>query len=473
MRPAPAAPARPCSMVASSRVSRVEQEERSIAGGRTVARTVNALSGAIWALDAVAAALAMILAYALSPAVVGPWLDAATLPAAAYGVAFLLVAYAAGLYDWRERARPLALLLRVLVVAALAAAVTLAFFYLAFYSPIGRYAIAAAVVLTGPLVLLPRYAIGRLQRTRPRRVLFLGRGPLARKLAETLRGHGAPYEVVDFGDTAPRSADALAALCRARGVDEIVLPAEPAELALVLLPALHCLPLGCRIRSEADSHEDLFSSVPVEHVTPDWMLSRGLDTSNHIAEAVKRLADVALAAIVLAVLGLPVLLALAAIALSADGPLFYRQTRVGRYGREFRILKLRTMRVGAEAGGAQWASEDDPRSTPVGRLLRRTRLDEVPQAWNVLLGEMSFVGPRPERPEFVRELEACLPYYAWRHFVRPGLTGWAQVNLPYGSSVDDARRKLEYDLYYVRHYSLLADLLIVLRTAGAGLRGAR
>jgi lipopolysaccharide/colanic/teichoic acid biosynthesis glycosyltransferase len=131
------------------------------------------------------------------------------------------------------------------------------------------------------------------------------------------------------------------------------------------------------------------------------------------------------------------------------------------------------MRKDAEAAGAQWASDEDPRRTPVGRLLRRTRLDEVPQVANILRGEMSFVGPRPERPEFVAELEVLLPYYAWRHFVRPGLTGWAQVNLPYGSSIEDARRKLEYDLYYVRHYSLLTDLLIVLRTAAAALRGAR
>jgi lipopolysaccharide/colanic/teichoic acid biosynthesis glycosyltransferase len=245
------------------------------------------------------------------------------------------------------------------------------------------------------------------------------------------------------------------------------------ELAPVLLPALHCLPLGCRIRSEADFHEDLWSSVPVEHVGPDWMLSRGLDTSNHVAEGVKRLTDVVLALLILVALSPFVLLALVAIALSADGPLFYRQERVGQYGRTFRIWKLRTMRVDAEAAGAQWARGDDPRRTAVGRLLRRTRLDEVPQVANILLGEMSFVGPRPERPEFVAELEGSLPYYAWRHFVRPGLTGWAQVNLPYGSSVEDARRKLEYDLYYVRHSSLLTDLLIVLRTAAAALRGAR
>ena len=438
-----------------------------------MARTVAALRRAVWALDAVAAGGAMLLAYALSPAVVGPWLGAASLPAAVYGAAFLLVAYAAGLYDWRERARLLALLLRILVVASLAAAATLGFFYVAFYRPIGRYAVAAAVLLSGPLVLLPRYVVWRLLRSRPTRVLFLGTGPLAAKLEATLRGHGATYEVVRSDGARPLAPDALLDVCRARGVDEIVLPGDPPELAPVLLSALHCLPLGCRIRSEADFHEDLWSSVPFEHVGPDWMLSRGLDTSNHVAEGVKRLTDVVLALLILVALAPFTLLAVLAIALSADGPVFFRQARVGRYGRTFRIWKLRTMRVDAEAGAPQWASDDDPRRTAMGRLLRRTRLDEVPQVANILLGEMSFVGPRPERPEFVLELERQIPFYAWRHFVRPGLTGWAQVNLPYGSSVEDARRKLEYDLYYVRHYSLLTDLLIVLRTAAAGLRGAR
>jgi hypothetical protein len=316
-------------------VEHVQREEPgAAAGGRTVARTVAALRRAIWALDAVAAAGAMLLAYALSPAVVGPWLGAATFPAAVFGTAFLLVAYAAGLYDWRERARPAALLLRILVVASMAAAVTLGFFYLAFYRPIGRYAVAAAVLLSGPLVFLSRYVVWRFLRSRPRRVLFLGRGPLAAKLEESLR-HVAPYEVVRAEGALPTTPDALVELCRVRGVDEIVLPVDVAELAPVLLPALHCLPLGCRIRSEADFHEDLWSSVPVEHVGPDWMLSRGLDTSNHLAEGVKRLTDVVLALLILAALALSGLLALLAIALSANGPFFYRQVRVGRYGRTF------------------------------------------------------------------------------------------------------------------------------------------
>jgi lipopolysaccharide/colanic/teichoic acid biosynthesis glycosyltransferase len=137
------------------------------------------------------------------------------------------------------------------------------------------------------------------------------------------------------------------------------------------------------------------------------------------------------------------------------------------------MLKFRTMRVDAEDGAARWAQPDDPRRTTIGRVLRRTRLDELPQLWNVLVGDMSFVGPRPERPEFVSELERAIPYYAWRHAVRPGLTGWAQITYGYGASIEDARRKLEYDLYYIRHYSVGTDLFIVLRTLAAALRGAR
>jgi len=265
----------------------------------------------------------------------------------------------------------------------------------------------------------------------------------------------------------------LVAVCRAEEVDDLVLPEDAHDADRVLVPALHCLPLGCRIRGEADFYEDLFAAVPIPHVSADWMLGRGLDTSNPVVESVKRLTDVVLAVAVL-VVAAPVL-ALAALAISAagDGPVLYAQTRCGRYGRPFRIWKLRTMRVGAEEGEVRWAAERDSRCTPLGRFLRSTRIDEIPQVANILWGEMSFVGPRPERPEFVESLEKEIPFYGWRHFVRPGLTGWAQINLPYGSAVEDARRKLEYDLHYIRYHSLLRDLSIVLRTTAAFRRGAR
>jgi lipopolysaccharide/colanic/teichoic acid biosynthesis glycosyltransferase len=150
--------------------------------------------------------------------------------------------------------------------------------------------------------------------------------------------------------------------------------------------------------------------------------------------------------------------------IDSKGPAFFRQTRVGLYGETFDVIKLRSMRTDAEVNGAQFAQENDPRVTRIGRLIRQLRIDELPQTWTVLTGKMSFVGPRPERPEFVASLEDALPYYAERHMVKPGITGWAQINYPYGASLEDSRHKLEYDLYYAKNYTPFLDLLILLQT---------
>ena len=185
---------------------------------------------------------------------------------------------------------------------------------------------------------------------------------------------------------------------------------------------------------------------------------------NHIAKRIKRIVDVALA-IFLLVLSAP-LMVFCGILIKATsrGSVLFRQDRVGLQGEIFTIYKLRTMRDNAEKGGAQWAAVNDPRITTFGRFLRQTRLDEIPQCWNVLLGSMSFVGPRPERPEFTKELAKTIPYYDLRHLVKPGITGWAQVIFPYGSSVEDALKKLQYELYYIKNQSLMLDLNIIVRT---------
>ena len=153
-----------------------------------------------------------------------------------------------------------------------------------------------------------------------------------------------------------------------------------------------------------------------------------------------------------------------AVRLSSPGPIFFRQIRVGLGGRTFSVIKFRTMRQDAEASGAVWATKNDPRVTSLGGFMRKTRLDEIPQLWNVLRGEMGFVGPRPERPEFVQWLTNDIPYYELRHMIRPGITGWAQVRYQYGASLEDTRHKLEYDLYYIKHLSLGLDLLIMFET---------
>jgi lipopolysaccharide/colanic/teichoic acid biosynthesis glycosyltransferase len=153
-----------------------------------------------------------------------------------------------------------------------------------------------------------------------------------------------------------------------------------------------------------------------------------------------------------------------AVRLSSPGPIFFSQTRVGLRGRHFTVLKFRTMRQDAETQGAVWAIKNDTRVTPLGRFMRTTRLDEIPQLWNVLRGDMAFVGPRPERPEFVQWLTSEIPYYELRHIIRPGITGWAQVRYQYGASLEETKRKLEYDLYYIKHLSVGLDLLIIFET---------
>jgi exopolysaccharide biosynthesis polyprenyl glycosylphosphotransferase len=458
-------------------------------GARTAPRRARALAQTAAALrrgrapaDAVVAAFSMLAAYQLSPVYGGNLWSRETFSAAGvHAVSFMLVAYAAGLHaPGLGTPRP-ARVFRSLAAAGLAGAITLAFFYAVFYRPIGRWVISGATVLTATIAFLLDEGLRGLLRHRPRRVLFVGKSVLAERVTLALAAESGPlYEIVGTWPepgpeaTPPDSAtaDDLVGVCRTREVDELVLAASAVDLEGLLLPALRCLPLGCHVRTEADFHEDVFEAVPLIGVTPEWMLSRGWDTSNRLAEVVKRVSDIALALLILIGLAPLTLLAMLLVKATTGGPVMYSQIRVGRYGRPFRILKLRTMTVDAEDAGPQWSPRDDPRRTPIGRVLRRTRIDEVPQVLNVLRGDMSFVGPRPERPEFVERFEQSIPYYAWRHVVRPGLTGWAQVQYPYGFTVDDARKKLEYDLYYIRHASLSTDLAIVLRTAAIVLRTA-
>jgi sugar transferase (PEP-CTERM system associated) len=205
--------------------------------------------------------------------------------------------------------------------------------------------------------------------------------------------------------------------------------------------------------------------VDLDTVNPSWLIfSDGFSSGRAVSSAAKRIFDV-LASGVLLLASFPLILLFALLVkLDSKGPAFFRQTRVGLYGQPFDVIKLRSMRADAEAQGAKWAETNDPRITRIGRFIRKVRIDELPQAWSVLKGEMSFVGPRPERPQFVEDLEDKLPYYAERHMVKPGITGWAQINYPYGASIEDSRHKLEYDLYYAKNYTPFLDLLILLQT---------
>jgi len=229
---------------------------------------------------------------------------------------------------------------------------------------------------------------------------------------------------------------------------------------------------GTAISSIALACEENYQAIPLDLIDDEWLL-HACGQPDHIYIAkVKRLVDI-LVSITLGVTLLPLLLAGALmVRLSGgSGGVFYRQERLGRFGRPFEVLKLRTMVSDAEAGGARWSTKNDPRVTPVGRFLRKFRIDEIPQLWNILRGDMSFVGPRPERKEFADRLSEEIPYFPERLLILPGLTGWAQVCYPYGSTVEDARRKLEFDLYYLKNMGLVMDLFVLLDTVKIVLMG--
>jgi sugar transferase (PEP-CTERM system associated) len=309
-----------------------------------------------------------------------------------------------------------------------------------------------------------------------RRVLVLGAGARADRLRKLGDRPEAGFVIVGYvgmsaGEPVIEEAihrDAIANLTRYvdnLGVSEVVLALEERRNSLPLKDLLRIKTTGVHVNEFSTFLERETGRVDLDTVNPSWLIfSDGFSSGQMVSSAIKRVFDV-VASLILLVLTAPIVALFAVLVkLDSRGPAFFRQTRVGLYGETFSLIKLRSMRIDAEAGGAQWAAKQDPRVTRVGRLIRKIRVDELPQAWTVLKGEMSFVGPRPERPEFVSDLEEKLPFYAERHMVKPGITGWAQINYPYGASIEDSRHKLEYDLYYAKNYTPFLDLLILLQT---------
>ncbi|QCB55192.1 TIGR03013 family PEP-CTERM/XrtA system glycosyltransferase [Sphingopyxis sp. PAMC25046] len=310
-----------------------------------------------------------------------------------------------------------------------------------------------------------------------RRILVLGAGPRAARLAALADAPGSGLEMVGFVAMSANEKTVPGAVPREAitNLSDHVVMLRAGEVVLALEERRNALPLGdlLRVKTTGVHVNDIASFIERETGRVDLattnpsglIFSDGFSAGQRISKVGKRLFDI-LASLIVLVVGLPlIIVAGIAVVLDSRGPVFYRQPRVGLFGEPYDIFKIRSMRTDAEASGkAVWASENDPRVTRVGRIIRKLRIDELPQTWCVLKGDMSFVGPRPERPSFVEELEKKLPYYAERHMVKPGLTGWAQINYPYGASVEDARVKLEYDLYYAKNYSPFLDLLILLQT---------
>lgn len=315
-----------------------------------------------------------------------------------------------------------------------------------------------------------------------RSLLILGAGKRAWDLVWVLQKEGRTlgYRVnfvhdPSLGPLDPRLADGAAGPVVSMGpagIHEVAARLQPDQIVVApderrgmdLQGLLDCKIAGFPVSEYLGFMEREVRRVDIKRIEMGWLLYSDGFSMGPLERAVKRLLDVSVSLVVLAAAFPFLAAAMVAIRLQDGGPALYRQTRITQHGRHFQILKLRTMRVNAESGGAAWAAAGDKRVTRLGAFLRRIRLDEVPQLLNVLGGQMSFVGPRPERPEFVEMLAGHLPLYRERHAAKAGLTGWAQVNYPYGASIDDARSKLSYDLYYVKNYSVLLDILIIAQT---------
>jgi sugar transferase (PEP-CTERM system associated) len=409
--------------------------------------------------------------------------------AAAFSIAMLCGMIAMGLYQRDQRDGPVATLIR-LSLSFLAGFLVMGIVYLALPTlMIHGTAFVVALLSSFVGIATCRLVCSATTAARfARRVLVLGIGERARQIENLRRSSdrtgitlvgfidiGIDPQVVDESRIVKPNVP-LRELADRFAADEIVIAIDDRRKGLPVNQILDCKMHGIRILEEGAFLERQLGKIRLDAMHPSSVIFADGFTQAVLKKTEKRVLDILLASI-LFVVALPfMILTTIAIVIESGGPIFYRQQRVGLRGKPFDVYKFRSMRVDAESDGCPvWASQEDDRITRVGRIIRKVRIDELPQLINVIKGEMSFVGPRPERPEFVAELAQAIPYYDLRHHVKPGITGWAQVSYPYGSSIKDSREKLQYDLYYLKNYSIFLDINILLQTVQVILwgKGAR
>ena len=396
-----------------------------------------------------------------------------------------VLAWLNDLYDIPSSVKKALSATRVVTVGGLGTAIYVVAYFLVLPQTLPRLYFFTFLVMVLIAIILWRWVYASLF-TMPsfqHRILIVGNGGRGRSSAKGLKqASGLNYHVVGYVEKGSTTRDIenedlpivgriadLPHLAENLQIREVVVAIERHLDANLFQLLVECQARGVRISLMADLYEKLYRRVPIEYINPGWVLQviQGRAVFNRLQLSLKRLTDLTLGVFALPVWALFLPLVALAIRLDSPGPIFYRQIRCGRAGKPFSIIKFRTMISDAEQDGKpRWATKNDDRITRVGRILRKARLDELPQVFNILRGEMSFIGPRPERPEFVEELQQEIPFYRARLMVKPGLTGWAQVHYNYGNSVEDALIKLQYDLYYLHSWSLWLDLHIIFKTFG-------
>ncbi len=398
-------------------------------------------------------------------------------PPVAAMLIIVAILYSVGLYAWRHISSSYQLVSRLLIGFIVSASLLAVAYHLILHGGILAPVFASAVGISFGMILIARLVFHSLlgQEALKRRIIVLGAGGLAARIAALEMRSDSGFRCAGFipvgGETIEilgkrlRTQDELLQTVNDRSIDEIIIALEDRRNRLPLERLVDFRLTGVMISDYQSFCEREMGRVDLGSLTPSWFFFHSGFRNSTLQNVLKRTVDIT-AALSLAVFFFPVM-ALVALALTVtrDGSILYRQERVGLKGEIFTLIKFRSMGEDAEeTGRPRWASASDDRVTRVGALIRSTRIDELPQLFNVLKGDMSLSGPRPERPHFVEQLKAQLPYYDERHRVRPGITGWAQVNFKYAGSLEDSKVKLEYDLYYIKYYSLFLDLIIILQT---------
>ena len=397
-------------------------------------------------------------------------------------LSYLLIFYFFDLYDLRKKVITPSFLLRILL-SVLAAAVLISFLkYSLFLYPIGRGVFIFSNLILFLSVFFWRGLCHHLFKyvIKYKRSIIIGTGDAGQKIAEVLKSAVDNVEILGFLDDKRKkgkyvanlkikvldSTDDILSLIEHQKVNQIIV-ASPEEMSPQLTRDLIEARLkGVDVINMLEIYQIYEERIPIDYIKKDWFLKKEVfeQSVNTLVTKIERVIDIFTSSLILFV-SFPLWLAIAfLIKINSKGPVFYTQQRVGINESIFYLYKFRSMVDKAEKNGAVWAEEEDKRVTFVGKFLRKLHLDELPQLLNVIKGDISLVGPRPERPEFVKELNKKIPYYSLRHFTKPGLTGWAQVNYPYAASFKDTQTKLEYDLYYISHKNLLLNLRILLKT---------
>ncbi len=396
------------------------------------------------------------------------------LPFSIIFILWIAVFYIAGLYDFRRLRNNLEFLKTLNLALFVDAIIAITFFYLIpAFGITPKTNLFIFIVVFTVIEIIWRRIWNRVTASREpaQNIVLVGDSDASRELADfILQNPQLGYKITAqlLSSSLPSSLDNIEgwqALIKEKKVDLIVAPPHFKKESRFAKTLYQLLTLGVEIRDLPHFYETVFRKVPLGEINEEWFLEK-ITEQYKFYDELKRAIEI-LAALVLEIILLPfeIIIALV-IKLSSPGPVIYKQVRVGKKEQEFMLYKFRTMNVGAEKNGAQWKTSGtvDPRLTPIGRILVASHLDELPQLLNIIKGELSFVGPRPERPEFVKVLAEKIPYYDIRHLVKPGVTGWAQINYRYGASIEDSYEKLQYDIYYIKNRSIILDAAIILKT---------